>query len=147
MKTIRIQGEPFEIRAECEGLSRANSDIGALATFVGLVRPDGDLRALHIEHYPGMTEREIARHVAEAFDRWPLLGASILHRIGRLELGEPIVFVGVASSHRQAAFAACEFLMDYLKTRAPIWKAEERGTQLRWIDARPSDEAAATRWK
>ncbi len=145
MSTIRIQHDDFDIAAECEALKRDN--IGAVAAFTGLVRGDGGLSAMTLEHYPGMTEREIARHVAEAETRWPLLGVTVIHRIGRLLPGERIVLVAVASSHRKAAFEACEFLMDYLKTNAPFWKQEERGSAVNWVDARASDDEAAARWK
>ena len=105
-----------------------------------------DLTALTLEHYPAMTEREIARHVVDAERRWPLLGVAIIHRVGRLVPGDRIVFVGVASSHRHAAFEACEFLMDYLKIHAPFWKLEERAGGTRWVDAKPADQQAARRW-
>src|ERR1700687_4212809 len=100
-----------------------------------------------LEHYPGMTEREIQQHVHEAERRWPLLGVTIIHRVGRLAVGEAIVLVAVASSHRAAAFSACQFLMDYLKTRAPFWKQEERPTGASWVDAKPSDDEAAEKWR
>jgi len=111
------------------------------------VRKEGDLTALSLEHYPGMTEREIARIVDDAQQRWPLLGLRIIHRIGRLMPGEKIVLVAVAAAHRSAAFEACEFLMDYLKTRAPFWKQEERGGKTQWVEARDSDGKAAERWR
>ena len=145
MSTIRIQREDFDVAAECAALMGGN--IGAIATFTGLVRGDGGLTAMTLEHYPGMTEREIARHVAEAEKRWPLLGVTIIHRTGRLLPGERIVLVAVASSHRKAAFEACEFLMDYLKTSAPFWKQEERGSAVTWVDAKASDDEAAERWR
>ena len=145
MTTIRIQREDFDIAAEIAKLGAENT--GAVATFTGMVRKDGDLTALTLEHYPRMTEREIARIVDEAQARWPLLGVTIIHRIGRLLPGEKIVLVAVAAQHRSAAFQACEFLMDYLKTRAPFWKQEERGGQTRWVEARHSDDDAAKRWQ
>jgi len=145
MSTIRIQREDFDIAAECDALRHGNT--GAIATFTGSVRGDGGLTAMTLEHYPGMTEREIARHVSEAEKRWPLLGVTIIHRIGRLLPGERIVLVAVAASHRAAAFEACEFLMDYLKTSAPFWKEEERGGALNWVDAKASDDAAVEKWK
>lgn len=145
MSTVRIQREDFDIAAECDALKGGN--IGAIATFTGLVRGNGGLAAMTLEHYPGMTEREIARHAAEAENRWPLLGVTIIHRIGRLLPGERIVLVAVASSHRAAAFEACEFLMDYLKTSAPFWKQEERGSAADWVEARASDDEAAERWR
>jgi molybdopterin synthase catalytic subunit len=144
---VRIQTGDFDIGAECEALMRANQGIGALATFAGLVRGDDNLVSLTLEHYPGMTEREIGRHIDEARTRWPVIGASVVHRIGRLVPGDRIVLVGVVSSHRADSFAACEFLMDYLKTRAPFWKREERAGRSTWVGAKCSDEAAAARWK
>ena len=147
MSDIRIQREDFDTGAELDALGNGRGDIGAVASFIGLVRSDGGLTAMTLDHYPGMTEREIAAHVAEAERRWPLLGVCVVHRVGRLEPGERIVFVGVASSHRQAAFEAAEFLMDYLKTRAPFWKLEERPAGSTWVEARASDDASANRWK
>jgi len=147
MSTIRIQREDFDVSAETEALTKSRHDIGAVAAFTGLVRGDGGLTAMTLEHYPGMTEREIARHVAEAENRWPLFGVIIIHRIGRLLPGERIVLVAVASSHRAAAFEACEFLMDYLKTNAPFWKQEERGSAVNWVDAKDSDDEAVNRWR
>jgi molybdopterin synthase catalytic subunit len=111
------------------------------------VRGDDDLQSLTLEHYPGMTEREIASHVEEAAKRWPLLGATVIHRVGTLKPGERIVLVVTASSHRGAAFEACEFLMDYLKTRAPFWKREDRDGKSAWVEARASDDEAAKRWR
>src|SRR5262249_33319214 len=121
--------------------------VGAVATFTGFVRGDDGLTALCLEHYPGMTEREIGRIAEEAKKRWPLSGLTILHRVGRLTVGERIVLVAVAASHRGAAFAACEFLMDYLKTRAPFWKEEERDGKTSWVEAKASDDSAAERWR
>jgi molybdopterin synthase catalytic subunit len=111
------------------------------------VRGDNGLTALALEHYTGMTEREIARHVHEAETRWPILGVTVIHRIGRLAPGERIVFVAVASAHRAAAFEAAQFLMDYLKTRAPFWKQEHRGADAAWVEAKESDADAAIRWR
>jgi molybdopterin synthase catalytic subunit len=145
--SVRIQSADFDVAAECEALTRRSGAVGALATFTGLVRGDDDLVALTLEHYPGMTEREITRHIDEAKARWPLLGVTAIHRIGRLVPGDRIVFVGAASSHRNAAFEACEFLMDYLKTRAPFWKQEERAGGVVWVEAKSSDADAAKRWK
>jgi len=142
---IRIQPEDFDAGAEIARLN-ASTDVGAVATFTGHVRADDGLIALTLEHYPAMTEREIARHVAEAESRWPLLGVTIIHRVGRLVPGDRIVFVGVASSHRHAAFEACQFLMDYLKAHAPFWKQEERAGATRWVEAKSADEKAARRW-
>jgi len=145
MITIRIQNEDFDIGAEIAKLGHDGT--GAVATFTGFVRPDGGLGALILEHYPQMTEREIARIAEDAQTRWPLLGVTIIHRVGRLAPGEKIVFVAVAAAHRGAAFQACEFLMDYLKTKAPFWKQEERGPAATWVEARHTDEQAAGRWR
>ena len=147
MRIIRIQEGDFDVRAECDTLVKGGANIGALVTFTGLVRGDNGLTALTLEHYPGMTEREIARHCDEAEARWPILGTAIIHRVGRLFPGDRIVLVATASAHRAAAFAAAEFLMDYLKTRAPFWKQEQRGTEAVWVDARDSDADAALRWR
>jgi molybdopterin synthase catalytic subunit len=144
MRTIRIQHLDFEAGAECAALFVDKA--GALVAFTGIVRSDDGLSALTLEHYPGMTEREIARHVDEAARRWPLLGVAIIHRTGRLIPGERIVLVAVASAHRKAAFEAAEFLIDYLKTRAPFWKQEERSAVTNWVEAKESDETAAARW-
>lgn len=142
---IRIQEEDFDISTETAALT--GEGVGAVATFTGLVRAEDGLSALTLEHYPAMTEREIARHVAEAAQRWPLSGVTIIHRIGRLVVGERIVLVAVASPHRAATFEACQFLMDYLKIHAPFWKQEERGGQSRWVEAKSSDHKAAQRWR
>lgn len=144
--TIRIQSEVFDAGAEIAALTKGRTDTGAVASFTGYVRADDGLSEMRLEHYPGMTEREIERHVAEAEKRWPLLGITIVHRVGSLKPGEPIVLVAVSSSHRAAAFAACEFLMDYLKTEAPFWKEETVGGVRRWVEAKDSDEAAKKRW-
>jgi len=143
--TVRIQREDFDIAAEIARLTGSRSDIGAVATFTGICRDDG-IKAMTLEHYPGMAEAEIERHVDEAQARWPLLGVTVIHRHGRLTPGENIVLVATASSHREAAFAAAEFLMDYLKTRAPFWKKEERADSAGWVEARQIDAAAAERW-
>jgi molybdopterin synthase catalytic subunit len=142
---ICIQQDDFDIGAEIGKLDAENT--GAVATFTGKVRKEGDLTALTLEHYPQMTEREIARIADDAQKRWPLLGVTIIHRIGRLTPGEKIVLVAVAAQHRNAAFQACEFLMDYLKTRAPFWKQEERDGTAQWVEARHSDDKAAERWR
>jgi molybdopterin synthase catalytic subunit len=147
MSTIRIQREDFDVGAEADALVAGHSDVGAVVTFTGHVRGDAGLTALTLEHYPGMTEREIASHVREAEQRWPLTGVTIIHRIGRLEPGARIVLVATSSSHRQAAFAAAEFLMDYLKTRGPFWKEEERGDSKSWVAAKDTDEDAVRRWR
>ena len=131
--TVRLQREEFDAAAEAAQLTRGRTDVGAVVTFTGICRGDEDgepIAALTLEHYPGMAEAEIARHVEEANARWPLLGVTVIHRYGRIAPGENIVLVVTASSHREAAFAAAEFLMDYLKTRAPFWKqVEKRGRQ------------------
>ena len=147
MRTIRVQAEDFDIGAEWDALTKGRSEVGAVVAFAGLVRGGEGLTELTLEHYPGMTEREIARHVEEAETRWPILGVTVIHRVGRLEPGERIVLVAVAGAHRAAAFDAAEFLMDYLKTRAPFWKQERRGTESVWVEARESDAYAAGRWR
>lgn len=143
---IRVQRDDFDPGAELEELAADGGDSGALASFTGIVRGDGDLRAMTLEHYPAMTEREIARHVEEARRRWPLKAVTVIHRTGRLIPGERIVLVAVASRHREEAFEACRFLVDYLKTRAPFWKLEERGRDERWVEAEAGDDKAAERW-
>lgn len=146
---VRLQREPFDPAAEAAELTRGRTDIGAVVTFTGICRGSEagqPIGALTLEHYPGMAEAEIVRHVEEASVRWPLLGATVIHRFGRLIPGENIVLVVTASSHRQAAFAAAEFLMDYLKTRAPFWKQVEGSDGTSWIEAKDSDDAAADRW-
>ncbi|WP_027897310.1 molybdopterin synthase catalytic subunit MoaE [Zestomonas thermotolerans] len=147
---IRVQSETFDPGLELNALHAANRGIGAVVGFVGYVRDfnDGqDVAALFLEHAPGMTDKALARIVAEAEQRWPLLGVEVLHRVGHLQPGEPIVFVGTASAHRQAAFEACNFIMDYLKTRAPFWKKEDTPEGPRWVEGRDSDLAAAERWR
>jgi len=147
MSDVRIQREDFDPGAEIAALNTMAGDVGAIASFMGLVRGDDRMEAMTLDHYPGFAEREISAHVAEARTRWPLLGVRVVHRVGRLTPGERIVFVGVASSHRQAAFAAAEFLMDYLKTRAPFWKLEEREGGASWVEARESDDESVRRWR
>ena len=147
--SIRLQREPFDIAAEVTKLTGSRRDIGAVVTFTGICRADENgapIAALTLEHYPGMAEAEIARHVEQARTRWPLLGVTVIHRYGRLRPGEVIVLVVTASSHRQAAFAAAEFLMDYLKTRAPFWKQVEAAGKTAWVEAKSVDDAAAQRW-
>ena len=144
---IHIQVEDFDVADEIGALTAGQPGIGAVATFIGIVRGDGGLTALTLEHYPGMTEREIGKIAQDAARRWTLSGTTIIHRVGRLEVGERIVLVAVAASHRGAAFEACEFLMDYLKTRAPFWKLEERSGRIDWVEARDSDDQAAERWR
>ena len=143
---ILIQNEDFDLNREVADLA-SDGDAGAVASFTGHVRKEGDLSTLTLEHYPQMTEAEIARLVAEAGNRWPLTGVTVIHRVGRLKPGDRIVLVAVASKHRQAAFQACEFLMDYLKTQAPFWKEEARGGEQHWVAHRASDEDARKRWK
>ncbi|MDX2202092.1 MAG: molybdenum cofactor biosynthesis protein MoaE [Hyphomicrobiaceae bacterium] len=147
---VRVQSEDFDIAAEMRRLTAGRTDIGAVATFTGLVRGGpggGDVAAMTLEHYPGMTEAELARVEAEAHDRFPLDGTLIIHRVGTLQPGDNIVLVMAASRHRKAAFEAAEFLMDYLKTRAPFWKKEERADgSAEWVDARESDAEAEQRW-
>jgi len=140
---ICIQTEAFDVGAV---LARLPQGAGAVASFIGHVRPEDGLTALVLEHFPGMTESEIARHVATAETRWPLLGVTIIHRVGALLPGEAIVLVAVAASHRKAAFSACEFLMDHLKTEAPFWKKECVGDDARWVEAKDSDDAERARW-
>jgi molybdopterin synthase catalytic subunit len=148
--SVRITETPIDAAAETAALSRGQGDVGALITFAGICRGDeqgAPIAALVLEHYPGMAEEEINRHVEEAKKRWPLLGVRIAHRVGRVTPGETIVLVAAASTHRQAAFAAAEFLMDYLKTRAPLWKKVERADGTHWVAAREKDDIAADRWK
>ena len=147
---VRLQREDFDAGAEAAELSRGRADVGALVTFTGICRgaeAGEPIAALTLEYYPGMAEAEIARHVEEAGRRWPLLGVTVIHRYGRIEPGQNIVLVVTASLHREAAFAAAEFLMDYLKTRAPFWKQVEGKTGLVWVDAKETDDAAAARWQ
>jgi molybdopterin synthase catalytic subunit len=144
---VRIQPQAFDIGAEIAALTRGRSDIGAIVTFTGVCRDEGgSLAALEIEHYPGMAEEEIARVVEKAQERWPLQGVAVVHRHGRIAAGEEIVLVVTVSAHRRAAFEAAEFLMDYLKTRAPFWKQEERPDGTSWVAAKDADDAAAGRW-
>ena len=147
--TVRLQREEFDAAAEAAALTRGRTDIGALVTFTGICRgaESGEpIAALTLEHYPGMAEAEIARHVEEAKTRWPLMGVTVIHRYGRIVPGENIVLVVTASSHREAAFAAAEFLMDYLKTQAPFWKQVEAATGNTWVEAKEADDAASSRW-
>ena len=147
--TVRLQREAFDPAAEAAALTRGRTDIGALVTFTGICRgaeSGAPIAALTLEHYPGMAEAEIARHVEEAKSRWPLLGVTVIHRYGRIEPGENIVLVVTASSHREAAFSAAEFLMDYLKTQAPFWKQVESAAGRTWVDAKDADDTAAARW-
>lgn len=147
--TIRLQREDFDAAAEGARMTYGRTDVGAVVTFSGVCRgaESGEpIAALNLEHYPDMANAEIARHVEEAQARWPLLGVTVIHRYGRLVPGDNIVLVVTASAHREAAFAAAEFLMDYLKTRAPFWKKTERASGASWVDAKKTDETAADRW-
>jgi molybdopterin synthase catalytic subunit len=150
MAAIRVQAEDFDAAAEAAALTRGRADIGAVVTFVGLCRDEGGkLSRLEIEHYPDMAEAELTRVAGEAEARWPLLGVTIIHRFGNIAPGEQIVLVVATSAHRAAAFAAADFLMDYLKTRAPFWKRAHRadGTVEDWVEAKATDEEAARRWR
>jgi molybdopterin synthase catalytic subunit len=147
--TIRIQEQDFDVAREIAAISKGRTEIGAVVTFSGICRgkeDDGTVAALTLEHYPGMAEEEIRRHVEEACARWPLHGITVIHRVGRISAGENIVLVVTASQHRQAAFQAAEFLMDYLKTSAPFWKKEESTGGADWVDAHDRDDQAAARW-
>ena len=146
---VAVQEADFEVSAEIARLTAARADVGAVVTFTGLVRDragEAPISGMELEHYPGMTEKALTAIAEEALARWPLQGAVVIHRYGKLEPADRIVLVATASPHRQAAFEAAEFLMDYLKTRAPFWKKEETREGARWVDARESDEAAAARW-
>ena len=148
--TVSVQHEDFDIAAETARLTAADTDIGAVVSFTGLVRQmtaDGPISGMELEHYPGMTERALEEIAAEALARWPLQGVRVIHRYGALKPGERIVLVLTASRHRQAAFEAAEFLMDYLKTRAPFWKKEDHAGSAHWVDARDADDGAMARWK
>ncbi len=147
---IRVQTEAFDVGHETTRLHRGHPGVGAVATFLGTVRDinaEHSVSAMTLEHYPGMTEKALEAIEAEARERWALDGVTVIHRVGPLEPGDPIVFVGVASRHRGEAFAACEFIMDFLKTRAPFWKKEQTPAGARWVDARESDETALARWR
>lgn len=149
MATIRIQAEDFDAAAAAAALTAGRNDVGAVVTFTGRCRSeDNTLAALELEHYPGMAEEEIARVAAEAERRWPLQGTIVIHRYGRIRPGENIVLVVTASSHREAAFEAASFLMDYLKTQAPFWKKEIRadGSEGGWVDAKEADDQAMEKW-
>jgi molybdopterin synthase catalytic subunit len=147
---IRVQREDFDVGAEHDRLARGNPRVGGIASFIGLVRDMGGgarVRALTLEHYPGMTEKKLAEIEAEAHRRWPLDAVTIIHRYGRLEPGERIVLVATASPHRAAALEACHFLIDWLKTEAPFWKSEETPAGERWVEAKAEDDAAKARWQ
>jgi molybdopterin synthase catalytic subunit len=153
--TVRVQQMDFDVGAELSALTVGNAAIGGVCCFTGLVRDlhpqhgevPGTVRALTLEYYPGMTERQLETIEAEARSRWPLEATLIIHRYGRMEPGEHIVMVACASPHREAAFDACRFLMDWLKSKAPFWKLEETDVGNRWVDSRRSDEEAARRWE
>ncbi len=146
---IRVQAEDFDIGAELAAMTDGNHGIGGLCSFVGLVRDmagNADISAMTLEHYPGMTEKALVDIESQALERWPLDATLIIHRYGRLEPGDRIVLVAAASAHREAAFEACHFLIDWLKTQAPFWKLEDTPDGGKWVDARDSDDAAARRW-
>lgn len=148
--SVRIQEQTFDAGTETNAMHAANHGIGAVVCFVGYMRDFNageDVAGMYLEHYPGMTERALGSIVDEAYQRWALLKVQVIHRVGALEPGDPIVFVGTASAHRQDAFDACAFIMDYLKTRAPLWKKERTASGSRWVDGRESDQRAADRWK
>jgi molybdopterin synthase catalytic subunit len=148
--SVRVQREDFDVGAEIAHVTRESGDVGGIASFIGVVRRgsgDSAIRSMTLEHYPGMTEKELARIEAEARARWPLSGSLIVHRYGRLVPGDNIVLVVTASAHRQVALDACEFLIDWLKTKAPFWKSEESAAGPRWVAAQASDDAAAARWE
>ncbi|MBA4743125.1 MAG: molybdopterin synthase catalytic subunit MoaE [Azoarcus sp.] len=148
--SVSVQQDDFDIGAEITALTKGRHQVGALATFTGLVRDmnDGsDVHAMTLEHYPGMTETALEDIVEQARDRWDIDGVRVIHRFGRLMPGDQIVFVAVTSAHRGESFAACEFIMDFLKTRAPFWKREETPEGARWVDARDADDSAAERWE
>ncbi len=146
---IRVQTEDFDVGAELDAMSRGNHGIGGIASFIGTVRDiagDKAVSAMTLEHYPGMTEKQLAAVEAEARKRWPLEATLIIHRYGRLEPGDRIVLVATASGHRQAALESCAFLIDWLKTKAPFWKLEEGDDGAAWVESRSEDDAAAARW-
>jgi molybdopterin synthase catalytic subunit len=147
---ISVQTEAFDLAAEVAALYRGNPKVGAVASFIGLVRDSNDgqgVSGMTLEHYPGMTEKALAQIVEQASARWSVLDVCVIHRVGPLLPTDPIVLVAVASGHRGDAFAACEFIMDFLKTRAPFWKKEATPEGEKWVDARESDERAAQRWR
>mgnify|MGYP001816614219 CR=1 FL=1 len=144
---ISVQQKDFDVAAEIAALGGEGGEIGAIVSFTGIVRGDDGLKAMTLEHYPGMTEKALEDIEAQAQARWPLKASRIIHRTGRLEPGDNIVLVITASAHRQAAFEAASFLMDYLKTEAPFWKLEERPEGTRWVEAREADDAARSRWE
>jgi len=146
---VSVQVEDFSVGAEYEALAEGTA-AGAVVTFIGKVRDmnlGDNVTGLSLEHYPGMTEKALAEICDQAEQRWPLLNVRVIHRVGHLDIGDQIVFVGVSSAHRGAAFEACEFVMDYLKTKAPFWKKERTTEATRWVESRDSDAKAAERWK
>lgn len=146
---VTIQGADFDVAAELAALREGDAGVGAVAAFVGTVRDRGDagsVNAMELEHYPGMTERAIEAMIEESRRRFDIRGVRVIHRVGPLRLTDQIVLVAVTSAHRQAAFEACEFLMDYLKTQAPFWKKESTPEGAHWVDARVADDAALARW-
>ncbi|MTI43644.1 molybdopterin synthase subunit MoaE [Roseibium hamelinense] len=148
--SVRVQADDFNPEAEIKKLTAGRSDVGGVVTFTGYCRDEGGrLEALELEHFPGMAEAEIGRIAQEAANRWPLTGLSVIHRFGKIRPGEQIVFVAAASSHRRAAFEASDFLMDFLKTRAPFWKKEhlKEGGTGSWVEAKSADDADAARWQ
>jgi len=150
MPRVRVQAADFDVGRELDSLTHGRADVGGLASFVGLVRDANDgqpIRAMTLEHYPGMTEKALEDICAQAHARWDLIDTLVIHRVGALVPGDRIVLVGVASAHRGEAFEACEFIMDFLKTRAPFWKREDTPAGSRWVEARSSDDVAAGRWK
>lgn len=148
--TIKVQAEDFDVGAELAALSDGRAQVGGVASFLGLVRdiaPDARAQSsMTLEHYPGMTEKQLTAIAEEAMRRWPLETCLIIHRHGRLLPGDRIVLVGTASAHREAALESCAFLIDWLKTKAPFWKIEDDGRQQRWVEAKESDDAAAAKW-
>ncbi|MCL6556491.1 MAG: molybdopterin synthase catalytic subunit MoaE [Burkholderiales bacterium] len=150
MSMVRVQQADFDVGAELARLRADRRDIGAIAAFVGLVRDmseGSEVREMVLEHYPAMTQKALEEIVAEARRRWDIADALVIHRVGRLLPADQIVLVAVSGAHRGDAFAACEFIMDYLKTRAPFWKKEQTPAGARWVEARETDEAAAARWQ
>lgn len=148
--TVRIQTADFDVSAEIAALRRGDPKVGAVASFVGVVRDvneGGAVKEMTLEHYPGMTEKAIEEIIVQARSRWNVLNVLVIHRVGQLKPMDQIVLVAVAGEHRGEAFAACEFIMDYLKTRAPFWKKEQTATSARWVEARETDDIAAERWR
>jgi molybdopterin synthase catalytic subunit len=143
---VSIQHEDFDLAHECARLREGDTGVGAVCSFVGTVRGSGDVRAMELEHYPGMTEKAIEAMIDEAHRRFDIIGVRVIHRVGELQPGDQIVMVAVTSKHRHESFQACEFLMDYLKTQAPFWKKEHTPQGAQWVDARSSDDEALQRW-